>query len=176
MTAIALNFLWKRLFAFLMVLGSAGLIFVSLVSNLAIDTLLKMVSGFSAHINLVSIDQVLLLHWLQAGVSFLLLALVVMVLFMVLPSTRIALTDVWLGGLLTALLWVILQQLISNSVISLGSRFRSYGVVGGVMVLMLWIYLTSQIFFLGGEFTYIYAHMFGSRKHKLPHIKAKDEP
>ncbi|HEY9761532.1 MAG TPA: YihY/virulence factor BrkB family protein [Trichocoleus sp.] len=175
MSAIALNFLWKRLFAFLMVLSSAGLIFVSLVSNLAIDTLLKMLNGFSAHINLVSIDQVLLLHWLQAGVSFLVLALVVMVLFMVLPSTRIALSDVWLGGLLTALLWVIVQHLISNSVISLGSRFRSYGVVGGVMVLMLWIYLTSQIFFLGGEFTYIYAHMFGSRKHKLPSIKTKTE-
>lgn len=167
--AIALGFLWKRIFAFLMVIGSAGLLFVSLLSNIAIDTLMKLLNQFSERIQFITLDQVNLLPWFQLGLSFLALALVVMVLFNVLPSTRIAWGDVWLGGLLTALLWVLLQQLISNSVISLGSRFRSYGVIGGVMVLMLWIYLTSQIFFLGGEFTYIYAHMFGSRRcSKLP--------
>jgi membrane protein len=164
-TAIALNFLWKRIFAFLMVIGSAGLILVSLLSNIVIDALLQRLGEFSEQVDFLTLNQVNLLPWFQTGISFLALALVVMVLFNVLPSTRIAWGDVWLGGLLTALLWVILQQLISNSVISLGSRFRSYGVVGGVMVLMLWIYLTSQIFFLGGEFTYVYAHMFGSRKH-----------
>lgn len=163
-SAIALNFIWRRIFAFLMVIGTAGLIFVSLISNIAIDALTQLLMAFSERIDFLTLDQINLLPWLQLGFSFLALALVVMVLFMVLPSTRIAWGDVWLGGLLTALLWVVLQQLISNSVISLGSRFRSYGVIGGVMVLMLWIYLTSQIFFLGGEFTYVYAHMFGSRK------------
>jgi membrane protein len=87
-----------------------------------------------------------------------------MLLYKILPSTRIAWQDIWPGALFTAILWLILQQLISNSVISLGSRFRSYGVIGGFMVLMLWIYLTSQIFFLGGELTYTYAHLFGSRR------------
>lgn len=174
-TAIALNFLWKRVFAFLMVIGSAGLIFVSLASNIAIDTLFKLLGDFSERMDLLTLNQLNLLPWFQAGLSFLALALVVMVLFNVLPSTRVAWGDVWLGSLLTALLWVMLQQLISNSVISLGSRFRSYGVVGGVMVLMLWIYLTSQIFFLGGEFTYVYAHMFGSRRHgKLGRVRSQD--
>lgn len=163
-SAIALNFIWRRIFAFLMVIGTAGLIFISLISNIAIDTLTRLLMAFSERIDFLTLDQINLLPWLQLGFSFLALALVVMVLFMVLPSTRIAWGDVWLGGLLTAFLWVVLQQLISNSVIGLGSRFRSYGVIGGVMVLMLWIYLTSQIFFLGGEFTYVYAHMFGSRK------------
>ena len=88
----------------------------------------------------------------------------VMVLFKILPFTQVAWGDIWLGALMTVVLLIILQQLISNSVISLGSRFQSYGVVGGVMVLMLWIYLTSQIFFFGTEFTYIYAQLFGSRK------------
>lgn len=169
MVTIALNFIWRRLFAFSMALGSAGLIFVSLVSNLVVETLLRMVGEFNERIDFITIDQVSLLPWLQFGASFLVLTLVVMVLFKVLPSTAIAWRDIWLGALLTAFLWVILQQLISNSIISLGSRFRSYGVVGGVMVLMLWMYLTSQIFFLGGEFTYVYAHAFGSRKNtKLP--------
>ncbi|PSN18309.1 ribonuclease BN [filamentous cyanobacterium CCP5] len=170
--AIALSVVWQRVFAFFLVISSSSLIFISLISNIAIDTLMKVLEEFNQRIGFISFDQVALLPLLQLGVSFLTLTLVVMVLYKILPSTPIAWGDIWLGALLTAILWVILQQLISNSVISLGSRFRSYGVVGGVMVLMLWIYLTSQIFFLGGEFTYVYAHVFGSRKHsKLPNSK-----
>jgi len=46
-------------------------------------------------------------------------------------------------------------------------------VFSGFMVLMLWIYLSSQIFFLGGEFTYVYAHLLGSRRGGK-HLKSKD--
>ncbi|MGG6238336.1 YihY/virulence factor BrkB family protein [Nodosilinea sp. AN01ver1] len=161
---VAFIFLWRRFLAFLLVMGATSLIFVSLISNIAIDTATKILEGVNQWVVVIGIDQVQLLSWLRLGISFVTLTLVVMVLYKTLPSTRVAWRDVWLGSLLTAVLWLILQQLISNSVISLGSQFRSYGVVGGVMVLMLWIYLTSQIFFLGGEFTYIYAHLFGSRK------------
>ncbi|MGF1571252.1 MAG: YihY/virulence factor BrkB family protein [Nodosilinea sp.] len=166
MGAIALTFIWRRILSFLLVIGATSLIFVSLLSNIAIDTLLRLLERFNNTISVITIDQVMLLPWLRLGVSFVILNLVVMVLYKTLPSTRVAWKDVWLGALFTAILWVILQQLISNSVISLGSRFRSYGVVSGFMVLMLWIYLTSQIFFLGGELTYVYAHLFGSRKGK----------
>jgi len=161
---VVLNVIWQRLFAFILVLSSTSLIFLSLLFNIAIDTFLASLEQFSSQLDLPTIDQVTLLPWLQWGVSFILLTLVVMVLFKVLPSTRVAWGDIWLGALVTALLLVGLQQLISNSVISLGSRFRSYGVVGGVMVLMLWIYLTSQVFFFGGELTYVYARLFGSRR------------
>ncbi|ASC72065.1 hypothetical protein XM38_030190 [Halomicronema hongdechloris C2206] len=158
------NVVWQRLFAFILVLSSTSLIFLSLLLNIAIDMFLAILEQFSSQLALPPIDQVTLLPWLQWGVSFVLLTLVVMVLFKVLPSTRVAWGDIWLGALVTALLLVGLQQLISNSVISLGSRFRSYGVIGGVMVLMLWIYLTSQVFFFGGELTYVYARLFGSRR------------
>ncbi|MBE9155822.1 YihY/virulence factor BrkB family protein [Nodosilinea sp. LEGE 06152] len=161
---VAFIFLWRRFLAFLLVMGATSLIFVSLLSNIAIDTVTKILEGVNQWVTVIGIDQVQLLSWLRLGISFVTLTLVVMVLYKTLPSTRVSWRDVWLGALLTAMLWLVLQQLISNSVISLGSQFRSYGVVGGVMVLMLWIYLTSQIFFLGGEFTYVYAHLFGSRK------------
>ncbi|WP_017297051.1 YihY/virulence factor BrkB family protein [Nodosilinea nodulosa] len=170
---VAFIFLWRRFLAFLLVMGATGLIFVSLLSNIAIDTVTKVLEGVNQWVIVIGIDQVQLLSWLRLGISFVTLTLVVMVLYKTLPSTRVAWRDVWLGALLTAMLWLILQQLISNSVISLGSQFRSYGVVGGVMVLMLWIYLTSQIFFLGGEFTYVYAHLFGSRKGQKKKLTAK---
>jgi membrane protein len=164
MGEVAFIFLWRRFLAFLLVMGATSLIFVSLLSNIAIDTVTRLLEGVNQWVSVLAIDQVQLLSWLRLGVSFVTLTLVVMVLYKTLPSTRVAWRDVWLGALFTAVLWLILQQLISNSVVSLGSQFRSYGVVGGVMVLMLWIYLTSQIFFLGGELTYVYAHQFGSRK------------
>ena len=164
MGEVAFIFLWRRFLAFLLVMGATSLIFVSLISNIAIDTVTRLLEGVNQWVVVIGLDEVQLLSWLRLGISFVTLTLVVMVLYKTLPSTRVGWRDVWLGSLVTSVLWLILQQLISNSVISLGSQFRSYGVVGGVMVLMLWIYLTSQIFFLGGEFTYVYAHLFGSRK------------
>ncbi|MEB3288623.1 MAG: YihY/virulence factor BrkB family protein [Leptolyngbya sp.] len=162
---VALTFLWRRFLAFLLVIGSAGLVFISLLSNIVIDTLLRLLARFSTMLTIETIDWVQLLPSLQIGVSFIILILVVGVLYKVLPRTYVAWGDLWLGALFTAILWLMLQQLITNSVISLGSRFQSYGVVSSFMVLMLWIYLTSQIFFLGGEITYVYAHLFGSRRH-----------
>ena len=162
--SLALGFVGRKLFAFVLILGAAALTLVSLLSTLAIDIALKIVENFSNSLGFITIDRVALLPMLQLGVSFVTLTLVVMVLFKILPSTQVAWGDIWLAALMTVTLLVILQQLISNSVISLGSRFQSYGVVGGVMVLMLWIYLTSQIFFFGVEFAYIYAQLFGSRK------------
>jgi membrane protein len=161
---VAFIFLWRRFLAFLLVIGTTGLIFLSLLSNIVLDMINRILAGVNQWVSVLAIYQVQLLSWLRLGVSFVTLTVVVMVLYRSLPSTRVAWRDVWLGALFTSVLWLILQQLISNSVISLGSHFRSYGVVSGVMVLMLWIYLTSQIFFLGGELTYVYAHMFGSRK------------
>lgn len=161
---LALNFIWQRLFAFLLVIGASGLVFASMVSNIVLGTLRRLLEGVNNHLTLFTINQLQLLPWLRFGGAFMVLTLVVMLLYKILPSTRVAWRDIWPGALFTAILWILLQQLISNSVISLGSRFRSYGVIGGVMVLMLWIYLTSQIFFLGGELTYTYAHLFGSRR------------
>lgn len=161
---VAFIFLWRRFLSFLLVMGATSLIFLSLLSNIALNTISRLLAGVNEWVSVFGVDQVQLLSSLRVSISFLTLTLVVMVLYKILPSTRVAWGDVFLGALFTAVLWLILQQLISNSVISLGSRFSSYGVVGGVMVLLLWIYLTSQIFFLGGELTYVYAHLFGSRK------------
>jgi membrane protein len=139
-------------------------VFVSLLTNIVIDTVLRLVEKFNTLFAIETIDWVEFLPSLQLGISSIILILVVGVLYKILPRTYIAWGDVWLGALFTAILWLILQQLITNSVISLGSRFQSYGVVSSFMVLMLWIYLTSQVFFLGGELTYVYAHLFGSRR------------
>lgn len=161
---VAIAFIKRKAFSFLLVLGSGGILLISLLSNIIIRIVLRLLTEFNDQFSLIEIDAVTTLQLLQLTSSFLLLTLVLMVLFKALPSVRVAWGDVWLGALITAVLFLIVQNLVSRSVISFGSQFNSYGVVGGVMVLMLWIYFTSQIFFWGGEFTYIYAQMLGSRR------------
>jgi membrane protein len=87
------------------------------------------------------------------------IATVIMALFKVLPSCRIAWQSIWLGALLTTLLLMLLQNFVSNGIIRIGESFQAYGVIGNVMVLLLWIYLIFQIFFLGCEFSYVYTQL-----------------
>ncbi len=161
---MVLFFLANRLFAFMLVLGIALLLLASLVSSIAIKTILQLIGTFQETFAFIQVDELQLTKGLQASSSFFILALVACVLFKILPMVYVSWGDVWLGALLTATLLVGLQQLVSNSVISLGSHFLSYGVIGSVMILMLWIFLTCQVFLLGCVFSYVYAHLFGSRR------------
>ncbi len=156
----------NKLFSFLLVLGSALLLLASLISNIAIKTILELVANFQETFAFIEIDELQLTKGLETSSSFFVLALVTCILFKILPSVYVGWQDIWLGALLTASLLVGLQQLVSNSVISIGSRFLSYGVIGSVMILLLWIFLTCQIFLLGCVFSYVYAYLFGTRRHR----------
>lgn len=160
-----LFFVTDKLFSCLLVLGTALLLLAPLISDIAIKTILKLVTTFQATFSFIRVDELQLTTGLQASSSVLILALACCILYKILPSVSVCWGDVWLGALLAALLLVGLQQLVSNSVITIGSHFLSYGVVGSVMILLLWIFLTCQIFLLGGVFSYVYAHLFGSRRH-----------
>ncbi len=161
---IALFFMTNKLFAFLLVLGTALLMLTSLISNIAVKAIIELATHFADTFAFVKIDELELTRGLQVGSSVLVLSLAICVLFKVLPTIKLTWNDVWLGALITATALVGLQQLTTNSVVSIGSRFLSYGVIGSVMILMLWIFLTCQIFFIGCEFSYVYAHLFGSRR------------
>ena len=70
----------------------------------------------------------------------------------------------WTGGLLTAVLWVVGQQLLSLYFRFSAASFSSYGALGGILAFLVYIYYSSQILFLGGEFTQVYARTHGSRR------------
>ncbi|MDM9383827.1 YihY/virulence factor BrkB family protein [Chlorogloeopsis sp. ULAP01] len=159
-----LAFVLNQLLSFTLVFGTALLLLTSLISNIAIKAILKLVATFRETFFLIQIDELQLSQGLHVGSTFFILALTACILFKILPSVYVGWRDVWLGALLTALLLVVLQQLVSNSIITIGSHFLSYGVIGSVMILLLWIYLTCQIFLVGCVFSYVYAHLFGSRR------------
>lgn len=162
---MAFFLIFNKLLAFLLVIGTAFILLAALIANIAIKTILELVENFQETFAFIKVDELQLARWLEIGSSFLVLALIAAILLKVLPSIRVSWQDVWLSSLLVAGAMVILQQLVSNSVISIGSRFLSYGVIGSVMILMLWIFLTFQIFLFGSVLSYVYAHMFGSYRH-----------
>lgn len=157
---VILNFVLNRIWALVWVFGVVALLLVSLLSSILIRLLLKWVAQVP-QLNLFETAQVL-----QVLASLLILTIVMSLLLKRLPATRVYWRDVGLAGGLTALLLVFLQQLISNSVLVIGGGYLSYGVIGNVMILLLWIYFTCQIFLGGCVFSYVYAHLYGSRQQK----------
>jgi membrane protein len=155
----------NKLVAYLLVLGTAFLLLTSLVASIFIRTVLGLLSRFQETFAWIQkVDELQLTRGLQIGSTIFILSLTLCVLFKVLPSVRPQWRDVWMGALMTAVLLAGLQQLATSSVASVFSRFLSYGVIGSVMILMLWIFLACQIFFLGCEFSYAYANVYGSRR------------
>lgn len=163
---MALFFILNKLFAFLLVFGSTVLLLTSLLSNIAIKVTLELMTTLQTLFPLIKFDELELTRGLQISSSFLVLALTACLLYKVLPAVRVAWNDVWLSALLVAAVLTGLQQLVSNSVISIGGRFLSYGVIGSVMILLLWIFLAFQIFLFGCVLSYEYAHLFGSRRNR----------
>jgi membrane protein len=161
---MAIFFVVNKLSAFLLVLATALLLLASLLSNIVIKIILALVANFQEIFAFFEIDPVALSNGLQMGWSFFALGVAIAGLFRILPSISLSWRDIWPGALLTTVLLAGLQWLVSNSVISIGGRFLSYGVIGSVMILMLWIFLACQIFFMGCEFSFVYAHMFGTRR------------
>ncbi len=103
-----------------------------------------------------------ILHIINFFVSLFLVALLFGAIYKVLPDTSLAWRDVTIGALVTAFLFDIGKFLIG---LYLGSSSvaSSYGSASALILLLLWIYYSSQIFLLGAEFTKAYAHQHGSR-------------
>jgi membrane protein len=97
------------------------------------------------------------------ALSLLLNTFVFALLFKFLPDTDVYWRDVWLGALATALVWELGKYLLGWYIARSGKTYSAYGAVGTVLVLMVWIYFSSQILFLGAEFTEAYSRRHGSR-------------
>jgi membrane protein len=93
------------------------------------------------------------------GVGTLLFAMI----YKVLPNVRLDWRDVWTGALVTSVLFGIGRLLIGLYLGQSGVA-SSYGAAGSIVVILLWVYYSSQIVLLGAEFTKVYAHNEGSRK------------
>ncbi|MGD1074984.1 MAG: YihY/virulence factor BrkB family protein [Thermodesulfovibrionales bacterium] len=167
----ALNTIWKvrpkpdvgikhilkiRAVSFALVLALGLLMLVSLV----ISTLLAAFGDYLA--SLISGTPLIqyLLHAIDIIISFGIITLLLALMFKTLPDAEITWKDVWLGAAVTAFLFTLGKFLIG---LYLGkSKISSaYGAAGSLVIILLWIYYSSQIFFFGAEFTRVYANRYG---------------
>jgi len=118
-------------------------------------------------------------QWTYFFVFFLLTTLVFALIYKFVPNVSIAWRDVMIGAVATAFLISIARLLISWYLTH--NRIGSvYGAAGSLVVLLLWVYYSAQIFFLGAEFTHVYGRTYGSRwrgeSPTLPLQPTPDEP
>jgi membrane protein len=79
------------------------------------------------------------------------------------PRAQVLWRDVWTGALFTALLFSLGKALI-GLYIGRSGIVSAFGAAGSLVVVLLWVYYSAQIFLIGAEFTWVYANLLGSRK------------
>lgn len=161
-----------RLLSLGMVLGMGFLILVSLILSAMVAALGKWWGGYFA-------GWETLLQVVNFLVSFALITVSFAAIYKFMPRVKIAWHDVWIGAFVTALLFSIGKFLIGLYIGKTGVA-SSFGAAGSLVVVMLWVYFSAQIFLLGAEFTWVYAHRHGSKilpgeKNTAPPILAKSQ-
>jgi membrane protein len=147
------GFLRSRFLSFAMV---AGICFLLLVS-LAIEALLK---GFSHYVQSVLPGGLVVALAVYLIFDFAVVVLLFAMIFKFLPDVKIQWRDVWIGAVMTAILFGIGKWLLGLYLGS-GAAGSAYGAASSLITLLLWVYYSSQILLFGAEFTQVYAARSG---------------
>jgi len=152
-------FLRTRLHSFGLVLVLAFLLLVSLVLSAALAVLERCAGGIWS-------SSYGILAFVSSAIAFGVIALLFAVIYKVLPDAPLSWRDVWIGAAFTAGLFSLGKYAIGLYLGSSGVA-SSFGAAGSLIALLLWVYYSAQIFFLGAEFTKQYALRFGSLQHEV---------
>jgi membrane protein len=155
------RWLSKRVLSLALILGIGLLLLISLALSTAINVVFAGTRGYA---------------WQAADVvGFLIVyTLLFALIYKVLPDVEISWKDVWVGAALTAILFEIGRFLLGFYLGRSGVG-SPYGAAGSLIVLLLWIYYSSLIFFLGAELTQSYARLYGKKLEPAPHAERTPE-
>lgn len=145
----------SRFLSFGMVLATGFLLLVSLVFSAALAGLGTNLQGTFPALEAVW-------HIINFVITFLVVTLLFALIYKFVPDAKIAWNDVWVGALITALLFSVGKILI-GMYLGKSSIGSAYGAAGSLVVMIVWIYYSAQILFFGAELTQVYAKRFGSR-------------
>ncbi|HEX5055596.1 MAG TPA: YihY/virulence factor BrkB family protein [Gammaproteobacteria bacterium] len=165
-----INFVTHRLLSFAMVVSLGFILLVSLVIDTAIVLFINLIKGYFSE------ATAYIVAGINFAVSLLIVSVVMALIYKLLPDVKIKWKDVWVGAVVTALLFMIGKYLIGlyigNSDIA-----SAYGGAGSLVLLLVWVYYSSSILLLGAEFTYVHANYGrppgektagGARKKRIP--------
>jgi membrane protein len=150
-----MGFIKQRFLSMAMVLGIGFLLLITLVLDTAINAMGGLVAQY---VGGEAVAQVL-----QLAVSFVVAVVLFAAIFRILPDLKIAWHDVWFGAVFTAILFV-LGKWGLGVYLGKAAPGSAYGAAGSLVILLIWVYWSAQILFLGAEFTQVYARTFGSLK------------
>jgi membrane protein len=157
-----------RLLSFGMILGIGFLLIVSLIVSAALAAFGKwwgpMLGGWEV-----------LAQVLNVVISFALFTAAFAFIYKFTPRVKIEWHDVWIGAAVTALLFTIGKFLI-GLYIGKSAIASGFGAAGSVIVVLVWVYYSAQIFLLGAEFTWVFAHSLGSRRGEPRPGRAEEVP
>jgi membrane protein len=152
--------LWRllraRLLSFGMILAIGFLLMVSLAFSAGVDALSTwwdpLFDGWAT-----------VAHTFNLTMGLVLSTAVFAMIYKWMPRVRIDWRDVWIGAVVTSLLFVAGKFLI-GAYIGRSEVSSRFGAAGSLVVVLLWVYYSAQIFLFGAEFTWAYSHKIGSRK------------
>jgi membrane protein len=145
-----LNYLKERITSSFIILVAGVFLLLSMLISSVISTISNFVN--IPFFLFTTIDNI---------ISIILLTLLFSMLYKMLPDVRISWGDVWVGGAVTAVLYT-LGKFLLGLYLARSTVSSAYGAAGSLVVLLLWVYYSAQIIFLGAEFTQVYARKYGS--------------
>jgi membrane protein len=149
------TFIVKRIFSLGMILVIAFLLLVFLVISSMIAVVSKQFGGW-----LPGGVSTAVLWLVNVGVSLLVITFLFAAIFKVLPDAKAAWRDVWVGAFATAVLFVLGKFLI-GLYIGRSNPGEVYGAAAALALILIWVYYSSMILFLGAEFTQVWAQRHG---------------
>lgn len=146
----------SRFLSFSLILGTGFLLLVSLVVSAGIAALGKYSSQLFP-------DTEVLLQIASTVISLAVITILFAMIYKILPKVKVAWKDVWIGAFLATLLFTLGKSLIALYIGKSGVA-STYGAAGSLVVILIWVYFSAQVFLLGAEFTQVYSRHHGSRK------------
>ena len=141
-----------RLLSFGMILGIAFLMMVSLVLGALMAAVGKWWGG-------IFVGWEVLAQILNEVFSLALTTTVFAMIYKLMPRVKVRWQDVWLGAIVTAALFTIGKFLIGYYIGKSGIA-SGFGAAGSLVIILVWVYYSAQIFLIGAEFTWVHAHAF----------------
>ncbi|MES2425642.1 MAG: YihY/virulence factor BrkB family protein [Bacteroidota bacterium] len=151
-----LKLLQNRFLSFSLIVSLGFMLLVSLIINFLMDALSKKLLHFLPYVTN------LLIKGINLGITLIVIATLFGIIFKVLPDVKIRWKDVRSGAIFTALLFM-LGQYIIGLYLQYTAQSSAYGAAGSIILLLLWIYYTAAILYIGAEFTQVYAEAIGCK-------------
>jgi membrane protein len=152
--ASALQILKSRALSFAMVVGVGFLLMVSLLVN-------AWLAAMDAYFGSLLPTPAWILQVAYSLASFVVIGFLFALVYKLLPDVTIQWSDVAVGAAGTSLLFT-LGKFAIGVYLGRAGFASTYGAAGSLVIVLLWVYYSAQIFFFGAEFTCVYTHLYGS--------------